>query len=300
MGAGAVIHALDGEQDIRKMGGLRTKLPWTYWTFLFGGLALSGIIPFAGFWSKDSILGSLLALGTAPGGNPWYLVLYGVGLLTAILTGFYIFRLIFVVFHGSYRGGEAEAEGQRRRANPLARVHEAPWIMLAPMVVLAALSIVGGAYGTPWADVLGQFLTPVLGTNFNLDQFTLTGGLLALSFGVGILAGLIGIGIAFLMYVRREPRLQPMRNFVYQTLLHKYWIDELYDWVIVKPIVGTGKLVSRFIEGDALDGGGRGLAWLVGKTSGGLRSVQSGYVRNYALVFLVGAILILLYYIVRL
>ena len=172
MGAGAVIHALDGEQDIRKMGGLRTKLPWTYWTFLIGGLALSGIIPFAGFWSKDSILGSLLALGTAPGGNPWYLVLYGVGLLTAILTGFYIFRLIFVVFHGSYRGGEAEAEGQRRRANPLARVHEAPWIMLAPMVVLAILSTVGGAYGTPWADVLGQFLTPILGANFNLDQFT--------------------------------------------------------------------------------------------------------------------------------
>src|SRR5579885_3400312 len=162
MCAGAVIHALDGEQDIRKMGGLRKKMPWTYGTFLVGGLAIAGIVPFAGFWSKDAILGTLLARGTAAGGNPWYLVLYGVGLATAILTGFYMFRLIIVVFHGSYRGGEvlAQSEGQvdaqarqrRRSANPLAQVHEAPWIMLAPMVVLAVLSTIGGAYGTPWYD----------------------------------------------------------------------------------------------------------------------------------------------------
>src|SRR5579871_2998950 len=301
MGAGSVIHALDGEQDIRKMGGLRARLPWTYWTFIIGGLAIAGIIPFAGFWSKDAILGTLLTQGTSAGGSPWYLVLYGVGLLTAILTGFYIFRLIFVVFHGSYRGSQAEvpAQAQARRPNPLARVHEAPWVMLVPMVFLAALSTVGGIYGTPWVDALGQFLAPVLGTNFNPDNFTPPGALLWVSFAVGILAGLIGIGVAWAMYVRRAPSLQPMRNFVYQTLLHKYWIDELYEWVIVKPIVGAGKLAGRFIEADALDGGGRGLAWLVGKTSVGLRSVQSGYVRSYALVFLVGAILILIYYIVR-
>ncbi|HEY7349273.1 MAG TPA: NADH-quinone oxidoreductase subunit L [Ktedonobacterales bacterium] len=306
MCAGAVIHTLDGEQDIRKMGGLRARMPWTYWTFLIGGLAITGIVPFAGFWSKDAILGSLLALGTAPGGNPWYLVLYGVGLATAILTGFYIFRVIFVVFHGSYRGGEAptgaQAEGQARklrRGNPLARVHEAPWIMLAPMVVLAILSTIGGLYGTPWTDALGQFLTPVLGNGFKLDAFTLQDGMLWISFGAGLAAGLIGIGVAASLYVWRTPRLQPMRNFIYQTLLHKYWLDELYDWVIVKPIVGASRLANRFIEGDALDGGSRGLAWLVGKTSVGLRTVQSGYVRNYALVFLLGAILILLYYIAR-
>ncbi len=308
MCAGAVIHALGGEQDIRKMGGLRARMPWTYWTFIIGGLAIAGIAPFAGFWSKDAILGSLLAQGTAPGGNPWYLALYGVGLATALLTGFYIFRLIFVVFHGHYRGGEPvpQPEGQataqsrqRRRANPLARVHEAPWIMLAPMAALAVLSAIGGLYGMPWADPLGQSLTPALGSGFDLEAFTLQGGLLWLSFGVGILAGLLGIGAAAVMYIRRAPRLQPMRNFVYQTLLHKYWVDELYDWVIVKPIVGLGRLANRFIEGGALDGGSRGLAWLVGKTSLGLRTVQSGYVRNYALVFLVGAALILLYYIVR-
>ncbi len=308
MCAGAVIHALGGEQDIRKMGGLRARMPWTYWTFIIGGLAIAGIIPFAGFWSKDAILGTLLALGTAPGGNSWYLVLYGAGLATALLTGFYMFRLIFVVFHGSYRGGEPvpQPEGQvdvqarqRRRGNPLARVHEAPWIMLAPMVALAVLSIIGGFYSTPWADSLGQFLTPVLGNGFNLDAFTLQSGMLWISFGVGVLAGAIGIGAAAYMYVRRAPRLQPMRNFIYQTLLHKYWLDELYDWVIVKPIVGAGRLANRFVEGGALDGGSRGLAWLVGKTSTRLRVVQSGYVRNYALVFLVGAILIILYYIAK-
>ena len=309
MCAGAVIHALGGEQDIRKMGGLRGRLKWTYGTFIVGGLAIAGIVPFAGFWSKDAILGTLLARGTAAGGNPWYLVLYGVGLATAILTGFYMFRLIFVVFHGSYRGGEALAqpEGQvdtqarqrRRSANPLAQVHEAPWVMLVPMVALAILSTIGGAYGTPWADVLGQFLTPIFGSGFTLDSFTLQGSTLWISFGAGLLAALIGIGVAALMYARRAPRLQPMRNFVYQTLLHKYWIDELYDWVIVKPLVNTGKLANRALEGGLFDGGSRGVAWLVGKTSVGLRTMQTGYVRNYALIFLVGAILILLYYIAR-
>jgi NADH-quinone oxidoreductase subunit L len=308
MCAGAVIHALGGEQDIRKMGGLRARMPWTYWTFIIGGLAIAGIVPFAGFWSKDAILGTLLARGTAAGSSPWYLVLYGVGLATAILTGFYIFRLIFVVFHGSFRGGEPEPqpEGQvdmqarqRRRGNPLARVHEAPWIMLAPMVVLAILSTVGGIYGTPWYDTLGQFLTPVLGNGFKLDTFALQGAALWISFGAGLLVALLGIGAAAYMYAWQTPSLRPMRNFVYQTLLNKYWIDEIYDWVIVKPIVGAGRLASRFIEGDALDGGSRGLAWLVGKTSVGLRVAQSGYVRNYALVFLLGAILILLYYIAR-
>ncbi len=308
MCAGAVIHALGGEQDIRKMGGLRSRMPWTYWTFIVGGLAIAGIVPFAGFWSKDAILGTLLDRGTAAGGSRWYLALYAVGLGTAILTGFYIFRLIFVTFHGAYRGGEPlpQLEGQvdararqRRRGNPLARVHEAPWIMLAPMVVLAFLSTVGGVYGTPWYDPLGQFLTPILGNGFNLDTFALQGAALWISFGVGLLAALLGIGVAGYMYVRRTPRLQPMRNLIYQTLLHKYWIDELYDWVIVKPIVGTGQLAGRFVEDGLLDGGSRRLAWLVGKTSVGLRTIQSGYVRNYALVFLVGAILIILYYVAR-
>ena len=200
---------------------------------------------------------------------------------------------------GDYRGGPAEAPAQARRSNPLARVHEAPWVMLVPMVALAILSTIGGSYGTPWADALGQFLAPVAGQGLQPDLFTPPGALLWVSFGVGILAGLIGIGVAWTMYIRRTPRLQPSRNVVYLLLLNKYWIDELYDWVIVKPIVGAGKLANRFIEADALDGGGRGLVWLVGKTSVGLRRVQSGYVRSYALVFLVGAVLILLYYIIR-
>ena len=309
MCAGAVIHALGGEQDIRKMGGLRGKLQWTYWTFIVGGLAIAAIVPFAGFWSKEAILGTLLARGMAAGGNPWYLVLYGVGLVTALMTAFYMFRLIFVVFHGSYRGGEvrAQPEGQvdvqarqrRRSANPLAHVHEAPWVMLVPMIILAVLSFIGGGYGTPWADILGQFLTPVFGSGFKLDTFTLQGAILWISLADGLVVGLLGIGIAWFMYVRRTPSLRPMRNFAYQTLLNKYWIDEIYDWVIVKPIVNSGKLANRALEGGLFDGGSRGVAWLVGKTSVGFRAAQTGYVRNYALIFLVGAILILLYYIAR-
>src|SRR5579885_2684064 len=305
MCAGAVIHALEGEQDIRKMGGLRKKMPWTYVIFLVGGLAIAGIVPFSGFWSKDAVLGTLLAQGTASGASPWYLVLYGVGLATALLTGFYIFRLIFVVFHGTYRGetvgAETQAEArarQRRRGDPLARVHEAPWIMLVPMVGLAALSTIGGLYGKPWGDVLSQFLAPVLGINFLPDTFVPQGALLWISFGAGLVAALMGIGVAIVMYLRRTPALKPMRNPLYQLLLHKYWLDELYDWVLVKPVVGAGRLANRWIEGGLLDGGSRGLAWLVGKTSIGLRTIQSGYARNYALVLLVGALIILLYYIV--
>jgi len=309
MCAGAVIHALGGEQDIRKMGGLRGRLKWSYWTFIVGGLALAGIVPFAGFWSKDAILGSLLQRGIAAGGSLWYLVLYGVGLATAILTGFYVFRLIFVVFHGTYRGGEAlpQPEGQanartrkpRRPANPLAQVHEAPWIMLVPMLALAVLSTTGWIYGAPWFDALGQFLAPIFGVGFNPASFALQGWTLWISFGISLLAGLIGIGIAALMYLRRTPSLQPMSNIFYKTLLNKYWVDEVYDWVLVKPIVGMGRLTGRVLEDGAFDGGSRGLAWLVGKTSVGLRAMQTGYVRNYVLILLVGAILILLYYVAR-
>jgi NADH-quinone oxidoreductase subunit L len=157
MCAGAVIHAVSGEQDLRKLGGLRSRLPLTFWMFVIGGLSLAAIAPFAGFWSKDAVLGAILATAQT-NTNPVWWILYGVGILTAGLTGFYIFRLIFTVFSGEYRGdaGAGSATGH----DPLAGVHEAPMVMLVPMAILALLATVGGFYGLPFANAIGTFLWP--------------------------------------------------------------------------------------------------------------------------------------------
>src|SRR5216684_572225 len=177
LAAGAVIHSLGGEQDMRKMGGLRYRLKITFWTFLIGALAISGIPPFAGFWSKDEILSSLLAYATSGGGTLFYL-LWVIGLLTAGLTAFYMFRLFFGIFAGGYRGTgradyaqdeEDEEEGIGHTHQPRSdyEVYEAPAVMTVPMIILAVLSVIGGfvgsfaLFGKPSYQPLATFLNPV-------------------------------------------------------------------------------------------------------------------------------------------
>ena len=325
MCAGAVIHALGGEQDMRKMGGLARRMRWTFRFFLAGGLALAAIVPFAGFWSKDAILGALLQQGISSGAAGWY-VLYAVGLLTAILTGFYVFRLIFAVFLGSYRGGEiavhgaqdghgAVAPATRRGAaagggrDPLARVHEVGPAMLVPMAVLAVLAVIGGLDGTPWGDAFGTFLNPIFaGTSARLASqhvAVVSPGLLVgsgafwLSLAAGLVCGLLGIGLAWLLYGRREPSFAPSRNPFVVLLEHRYYVDDLYTLALVRPLVWLGGALRRLVEDDALDGGTRGVGRVVGGVSSGLRALQTGYARTYALGIFLGAALILLYYIAR-
>ncbi len=312
MSAGAAIHALGGEQDIRKMGGLRSKLSITYWCFLFGGLALAAIVPFAGFWSKDAILGAVLAQAQASSsgslGTLW-LVLYIVGILVAGLTGLYTFRLFFTVFHGSYRGGEIAAAhgaaaahtngngGRSGRRDPLANVHDVGLAMGVPMMILALLSIVGGLYGTPFANWIGDFLAPVTGVSPEPS-----GGFLWLNDALGLVAAVIGISIAYGVYGRRQARFAPSRNPLLAPLLafplHRWYVDELYDAVIVRPIVWLGGALRGGLEG-GLDLSSRGVGGVIGLTSRGLRALQTGYVRNYALAIFVGAALIVLYYVVH-
>src|SRR5258706_224316 len=316
MSAGAVIHALGGEQDMRKMGGLRHKLPLTFWCFVAGGLALAAIFPFAGFWSKDAVLGSLLAHGTENRGTPLWLALYAVGLLTAGFTGFYTFRLILGIFWGEYRGGEiaaahgAEAAMSRPRGagdsgsngngktarDPLARVHEVGRAMSVPMLVLLVLSVIGGAYGLPWQNALGSFLQPVTGGAVELAT---SNPLLYVNMAAGLLAALAGIGLAWRAYGARAASFVPSRNPLVVAAEHRYYIDDLYDAVLVRPVVWLGVQLRRGIEGAALDGGTRGSGSLVGWTSGVLRSLQTGYVRNYALLLFLGAAAILVYYVIR-
>src|SRR6266516_2673184 len=170
--AGAVIHALDGEQDMRQMGGLRDKLTITFWTFLLAALAISGIPPLSGFWSKDEILSSLLAQATV-NNQPLSYVLWGIGIITAGLTAFYIFRLFYGIFLGDYRGtgqsshAQDEDEEEPSRHTGRLRIHEAPAVMTVPLIILAFLSCVGGLVGSfaiigfPQWDPIGNFLAPV-------------------------------------------------------------------------------------------------------------------------------------------
>ncbi|WIG61155.1 MAG: NADH-ubiquinone oxidoreductase chain L [Ktedonobacterales bacterium] len=310
MAAGAVIHALAGEQDMRKMGGLRHKLPLTFWCFVVGGLALAAVFPFDGFWSKDTILSSVLERATTSGDFGWY-VLYAAGILTAALTGFYTFRLIFAVFLGEYRGPEIVPHGAEHaasapasrpngrnaaRRDPLARVREVGAAMAVPMLILAALSIIGGFYDTPIKPWLNEFLVPSTGPAVELPNGS---GLFWFSIVLSLAAALLGIGIAWARYGSRQPRFAPSRNPFVILLEHRYYVDDLYDRAIVRPIVALGRWLRRDVEGVALDGGTRGVGGLIGGASKGLRALQTGYVRNYALAIFTGAVLIVLYYVIR-
>ena len=299
MCAGAVIHALGGEQDIRKMGGLRGKLRTTFYCFLASGLALAAIFPFAGFWSKDAILGAVLEQATTTGGAEWY-ALYGIGLVTAGLTGFYIFRLIFVVFFGGYRGGPVAAHGGHRAGgnsrDPLANVHEPGLAMLAPMVILAALSVVGGFYGTPLANWFQTFLAPATPGAKDLSPT-----LFWISLAAGLIFALAGIALAYLRYgrVTTVPAADESASGLITFLRRRYYVDDLYDAALVKPIVALGRGLQSGLEDETLDGGTRGVGGFFSGLSDSLRSLQTGYTRNYALLIFLGAALFLLYAVMR-
>src|SRR5487761_2031761 len=301
MAAGAVIHALGGEQDIRKMGGLREWLPGVFWLFVAGALALAAIFPFAGFWSKDAILGAILLRATTTGAAGWY-ALYGVGLLTAALTGFYIFRLIFVVFFGSYRGGPilnhdgslhsaaARAVGRDR----LAGLHRPGLALMAPMYALGALSLVGGALDLPGNLWLNNFLAP---STPGAPELAATP--FWLSLGAGLALALGGVAFAWARYGRGQTpaadtaRVSPAVVF----LRHRWYVDDLYEQVIVRPILALARALRIGVEEDTLAAGSRGVGDAVGGLSAGLRSFQTGYLRNYTLTLFLGAVVILVYFI---
>ncbi len=283
MAAGGVIHALHGEQDMRKMGGLRSQLPVTYWSFIIGGLALAGIVPFAGFWSKDAILSAILAQAQTQQSVGLY-ALWLVGLATAFLTGLYIFRLIFTVFHGEPR---ARFE----------HVHEVGTTMAAPMVILLVLATVGGFVGTPFADAIGGYLKPAT-TVFqdHLGGQSLGTELVAIL--VALVMGLAGIALAWQRYGRQPALFTANSNPVYQLFAHAYYLDPLFNAAIAQPVLMLGRGFNTVIERWTLDGGSLGVATLVGWFSRSLRRTESGYARNYALAIVFGAVVIVGAYIV--
>ena len=323
LGSGSVIHACGGEQDIRKMGGLKKYMPTTYWTFLAATIAISGFFPFAGFFSKDEILAKVFAAGYGDlnhNGGIYYL-LWVLAVAGAVMTAFYMFRLVFLTFHGSFRGGE-EAEHN---------LHESPWTMTLPLQILGVLSIVGGFIGLPghlWHhpehNLIEGFLEPVVlhvahGEGAAHPGLGLEFGLIALS----LAAAGVGLAIAWRFYLldpgfTRANYLARRFPLVYRVLLNKYWVDELYDATVIR---GTVKLADLLWEFDArvVDGAVNGTrhvtvgsSWLSGifdlqvvdglvnlvgtsydVASRQFRRLQVGFAQGYAMVMVFGAALLL-------
>ncbi|CCH56778.1 proton-translocating NADH-quinone oxidoreductase, chain L [Fibrisoma limi BUZ 3] len=287
LGAGSVIHAMSDEQDIRNMGGLRKYLPVTFITFLIGTIAISGLPPFAGFFSKDEILAHVFEHNK---------VLWALGVLGSALTSFYMFRLLFLTFFGEFRGTEEQRH----------HLHESPATMTAPLVVLAILSAVGGALNLPGGGWLGDFMAPLFegSRQVNPEAFaesTIEHSteyiLMAVSAGVALIAGVI----AYAMYVSRGAVPAPdaaERSLPEQVVYNKYYVDEFYDAIIVRPIRGLGDALYSFGE-FVIDGIVNGVAWLVRAGSNQLRLLQNGSIGFYvfAMVLSIVAIIALRFFV---
>ncbi len=278
LGAGSVIHGLSGEQDMRRMGGLKSKMPKTYWTMLAGVSAISGLPLLSGFFSKDEIL--WFTYSSQSGGN----FIFIVGLLTAILTAFYMFRLFFLSFHGDSRWTKGITP------------HESPPVMTVPLILLAVLSVTGGWIGIP--EILGggnsfhHFLSEtvhdVVGphpTDLLLSELT--------AMVLSITGALVGIYVAFRRYGTGKLDSEP-KGFGH-LVEKKYYVDELYDAVIVQPIRRGSESIWRRFDVRVIDGIVNGLGSLTLRVSSFVRRAQTGVIQNYAAVILLGVILIIFY-----
>jgi NADH-quinone oxidoreductase subunit L len=289
LGSGSVIHAMGDEQDVRKMGGLRSKLPVTYGTFLIATLALSGIPPLAGFFSKDAILA-----GVFEAGRP---VLYAVGLVTAGLTAFYMLRLVSLTFFGSFRGSSEQEH----------HLHESPPSMTVPLVVLAALSVVGGWVGLPAvfgenANRFQAFLAPVLpaipGAEATAHEaLPHATGWLLMGLSVAVAGG--GILLALQWYTKGQGRTpQKIASAfpgAYALVADKFRVDELYAALFVRPFNWLCRVLWKVVDVLLIDGVLNAGAFLVELAGDLLRFLQTGNVRNYALSFFLGLVALMIF-----
>jgi NADH-quinone oxidoreductase subunit L len=311
LAAGSVIHALSGEQDMRRMGGLWKKIPITFWTMTAAVFAISGIWPFSGFFSKDEIL-----YQTFISPNPLAKLLWFVGLLTAGLTSFYMFRLWFKTFFGDSRFEqstanahsheelapvhaskssklvlEAEPEPSHSPSHGHAHgVHESPWVMTLPLILLAILSVIGGWVGIPAAlgghNEFEHFLAPVFASAAAPATEAVSHSTELTLAAISLLTAGLGIFIAWLLYYRKPGTAAELaRKFapIYSLVDHKYWVDEIYGRVLVTPLLVLSRLLlNGLVDGGIVQGTGSGLA---ASTRGGswlVRRVQSGNIRSYA------------------
>ncbi len=300
LGSGSVIHAMhhayhathshEDAQDMRNMGGLRRYMPVTFWLMMIATLAIAGIPPFSGFFSKDEILAAAFARGAD---TPIYYVFYGMGVLAALLTAFYMARLMAMTFLGENRTGERER----------GHLHEAPWIMTGPLLVLGVLSAVGGALNLPHLvgghSALERWLEPVMEPGLRLTHLVMPSGSTELALvGAAVAIGALGLWLGFRATLAGS--IPPAHDAPEETgfalvLNRKYYVDELYDALVVRPVAWLSRVVLwRGVDQQIVDGAGvNGAAFLSRLAGSGLRLLQTGQVGVYVVLFLVGALWIL-------
>ncbi|MGQ9920576.1 MAG: NADH-quinone oxidoreductase subunit L [Desulfobacca sp.] len=285
LGSGSVIHGMHGEQDMRKMGALKDKMPITYAVMLVGTLAIAGIFPFAGFFSKDEILFKALTDG--------HVGYWAIASLGAMMTAFYMFRLIFMTFYGE------------KRWDPHVHPHESPPVMTIPLIILAILSTVGGFVGIPliqgW-NVFHEFLSPAIAhvPAGHEVHHAMSFEVMMMLVSMGV-AG-IGIFIAYKMYIK-QPELPAEVTAkvpgLYDLIYNKYYVDEIYDATVVEPIKNGSVFLWQEADSKVIDGVVNGTASLIDRLSLIIRKVETGYVQNYALGILIGVAVITGYYLGR-
>jgi len=284
LGSGSVIHGMHGEQDMRHMGGLKKYMPITYWTFILATLAIAGIFPFAGFFSKDEILFHSLVSG--------HTVFWGIATLAAFITAFYMFRAVFMTFHG-------KEKFDHHHVHP----HESPPLMTIPLMTLAGLSVVGGLVGFPiikgankFKDFLAPSITPLVHEVHAPAWFEIT--MMVFSMAV---AG-AGIYMAYKFYIAKPELPEKVIEkipVVYDLVYNKYYMDEIYDATVVEPIKNGSEFLWHGVDENIIDGAVNGSATTVGWLSSHLRKLETGFVQSYALAILIGAVLVTGYLIGR-
>jgi NADH-quinone oxidoreductase subunit L len=297
LAAGSVIHGIGGEQDMRKMGGLRNYMPWTFWTMTIATFTIAGFPPFAAYFSKDEILWKAYS---SPNGSWLYWL---IGVITAFITSFYMFRLWFLTFFGDYRGGPAVHDVKHESADAHAMhdkhahddhghgaPHESPWVMLGPLVILAILSVVGG-----WVGIGGRFehfLAPVFESGAAAGLVPETAGESAaagtetLLMLISVGAAILGLFFAWLLYLRRPQlpaRIATSLGGLYRAVANKYYIDELYAALFVKPLIeGSTTILWHGVDQGVIDASVNESAHAARELSDATRHMQSGNLRSYA------------------
>jgi NADH-quinone oxidoreductase subunit L len=279
LGAGSVIHAMHHEQDMRHMGGLKKKLPVTFITMLIGTLAIAGLPPFSGFFSKDEILAHVYEYNK---------VMWIIGVFTAFLTAFYMFRMLFLTFYGTYRGTHHAEE----------KIHESPRSMTIPLIVLAVLSAIGGILGIPESlgghHWLSQWLSPVIHHAGQAPDHATEYMLM----GITIAGVLVSILLAYTKYIKKAHVPVPaegQRSVLAGLSYHKFYVDEIYDMLIRKPLDACSTFFFKILDTKVIDGIVNGIGWSTNEASKGLRLIQTGNVGFYIFMMVVGIISMLLY-----
>jgi NADH-quinone oxidoreductase subunit L len=319
LGAGSVIHALSGEQDIQKMGGLWRKIPTTYWTMMAGTLAIAGFFPMSGFFSKDEILWQA---AQSPRSH-W--IIWLLAFIAAGMTSFYMFRMMMLTFHGSSRLSPEAAH----------HVHESPGSMTWPLKILAMGATLAGFVGIPpivrgLSNSFESFMEPVFAGQVPLGEGRWTGwsetGMMILLMIMSVTVAAIGLYVAYVLYVKDRSlpdKLADGFEGIYTTLMNKYWVDEIYDTLFVNRMKGLGTRMARF-DLSVIDGGVNGSAWMtraVASVSGffdywvvdgtvrssaifyylsyPFRWLQTGRIQSYAALTIVGILVITGYFFLR-